>query len=825
MQPIFGCLPNTLAGILAVYITCDLSKWQVMMPSPTASATSVTPSRHLTSLHNAAPFMILGFIGPPVILADTTMPAATGSATIRLVSALGSVSAGIAAGAVSAILAELVFPPSVADGTRTGHEARLQRQILEAVKNNRVQNNLPAQQLQQSLAMVVDAYPSQSLKLFQGETTDGQIVLAYLHENTVIPLMRGGQVVLDPLKYAQNFPATRPELFHQPPTAWVRKPVMLRPSDPRRTQPPQTPPPVSRSSNLGALAIILSGLRGQISNPSTLPKTLDINGQCGMRETAESYLTNLGRDGLDQAARSIPPQTWEWGIPGGYHIKVKQLTSKYGLTYDIQIAGPDNKRWAFNEKIKFEATREGVKIPISTIPLSLNGTSEGYADLSLRVDGTGLNELEIKYTDPLGQIKILKLKPSLCNLDLTGSHLLRMNAGNSFDARYWTEAHLAQSAQVQRGQLTPGLLDLLRHIQPAASGQYLNHGSTALAALTRPLNLLKAAGVDFSPMSRLKNRVEAKNWLYSELQNAVRQGKIQPKDLVNPYRINYGIPALAALMPEPVSRTNAATNARNTAVPVAWVGAKTPEGKSLQAPIMRTNDGKVYYLRGKDTSYALPAKNLSQASEAARNLIRSGQANNLAALSHPTRHLRWVGAITPDGISVQGQLVFWRSESGQIQYGLKGTNNRLYPLLNAEGQAPKNSPEALQRAQDLIRHGAATHLHGLPDAQSVRQRRQSIQLLHTKVDIRRVKELVHQQGWLVTQLPNGKLFLTPTKSNKAGTPPALPPALQEALAQVFMVPVKRLHHGRQTLRLLGTDRDGLVVEARGGNLRGAKLQP
>jgi hypothetical protein len=787
------------------------------MPSTVASATSVTPPRNST-YPEAASFMILGFVASPAVLADIRMPVASVSAANRLGSAtraLASVGGGIATGAVSAILAELIFPRPAADGTRTGHETRFQRETLEAVKKNQVRHSLTAQQLQQSLALVADAYPGQSLKLLQGETTDRQMLLAYLHENTVIPLMRGGQVVLDPLRYAQNFTARRPELFHQPPAAWVRRPVMLQPPEPRRTQPPQTPPPVSRSSSLGAFAVILSGLRGQISNPSTLPKTLDINGQCGMRETAQSYLTNLGRDGLDQAARSIPPQTWEWRIPGGYHIKLKQLTSKYGLTYDVQITGPNDKRWAFNEQIKFEATREGVKIPIGTIPLSLNGTSQGYADLSLRADGGGLNELEIKYTDPLGQIRILKLKPSLCNLDLTGSHLLRMNAGNSSDARYWAEAHLAQSAKTQRGQLTPGLLDLLRHIQPAASGQYLNHGSAALAALTRPLNLLKAAGVDFSPVPHLKNRVEAKNWLYSELQNAVRQGKIQPKNLVNPYRINYGIPALAALMPEPMSRTNAATNARNTEVPVAWVGAKTPEGKSLQAPIIRTNDGKVYYLRGKDTSYALTAKNLPQASEAARNLIRRGQANNLVALSpHPPRHLRWVGAKTPDGMSVQGQLVFWRSESGQMQYGLKGTNNRLYALLNAEGQAPRNTPEAIKHAQDLIRHGAATHLHGLPDVQSVRQKGQNIQLLHTRVDIRRVKEVAQQQGWLVTQLPNSKLFLAPVQSAKAGTTPALPQALKENLARVLNKPVGSLQYSPQTLPLLGKDRGGYVVEVR-----------
>jgi hypothetical protein len=525
--------------------------------------------------------------------------------------------------------------------------------------------------------------------------------------------------------------------------------------------------------------------------------------QCGATETAQSYLVHLGRDGFDQAARAIPPQTWEWRIPG-YRIKVKQGWGKDGLTYHVELTGPDNKTRAFFQHA--EVNQKGTKIPVAHIPMNLAGGSQGYADLSLRVDGTGLNEFEIKHTDPQGQIKILKLKPTPCNVDLTGSRLLRLNVGNAHDARYWAEKHLAQTARAQHGQLMPGLLDLLTQIQPGASGQYLNHGSTALEALTRPLNLLKAAGVDLTPLQHIKNRTQAKNWLFHELQNAVSQGKIPAQALVNRYRINYGIPALAALMPEPARKTPARPERVEQ-----WVGAKTPQGTSLQAPVLSTNQGRVFYLKGKNTSYALPGTNLRQASEAARQLIRSGRANDFSTLpSHSPQHIRWVGAKTPDGISVQGQLVFWRNESGQVQYALKGTNHRLYPLLNAQGQAPSNALEATRRAQDLIRHGAATHLYALADAQPARPKPQKgIEQLHTKVDLRRVQEVVHQQGWAVTQLPNGQLFIADLGVKTGNLAQVL-----RALAQILNVPLNRLRHTAQTHRLLGQDRKGYIIEGR-----------
>jgi len=41
---------------------------------------------------------------------------------------------GVAAGGVTAVALELAFPRSVADGTRTGAETRLQQEALKAIR-------------------------------------------------------------------------------------------------------------------------------------------------------------------------------------------------------------------------------------------------------------------------------------------------------------------------------------------------------------------------------------------------------------------------------------------------------------------------------------------------------------------------------------------------------------------------------------------------------------------------------------------------------------------------------------------------------------------
>jgi hypothetical protein len=270
--------------------------------------------------------------------------------------------------------------------------------------------------------------------------------------------------------------------------------------------------------------------------------------------------------------------------------------------------------------------------------------------------------------------------------------------------------------------------------------------------------------------------------------------------LVNPFGINYGIPSLAALMPEPARKTLPSAVDRNGGIVAQWVGAKAPDGRALQAPIISTSNGKGFYLEGKDTSYALQGNNLDQASASARSLIQSGGAKDLPKLlEHSPKHLRWVGAKTPDGMSAQGQLVYWRDETGLLNYGLKG-KNRLYPLHSADGQPLSNTLEATKRAQELIRHGAATQLYALLD---------SIDLLHTKVDIRSVQNVVHQHGWTVTQLPNGKFFLV-----DLGEPTGNLPQLLQAMANVLKVPANSLQHSLQTLPLQGQNRKGYVVEAR-----------
>ena len=79
--------------------------------------------------------------------------------------------------------------------------------------------------------------------------------------------------------------------------------------------------------------------------------------------------------------------------------------------------------------------------------------------------------------------------------------------------------------------------------------------------LTKPLNALKNAGVDMAPLQRLQDkaasqprnsaqyrttRSEAARWMTQELSKAIAQGKIAPLDLVNDYKMNYGIASIVS---------------------------------------------------------------------------------------------------------------------------------------------------------------------------------------------------------------------------------------------------------------------------------------
>lgn len=340
------------------------------------------------------------------------------------------------------------------------------------------------------------------------------------------------------------------------------------PNVPKSTPPVVTPPGGGAGGFLNGLAAALLGayvgwnLQDWI--PRELhhrkpPKPFDENG-CRPEDLAESYLSNLQRNQVDERLKSIPPRSFKWDMPNGYGIEVKQGWSKYGLTYQLKLKAPDGSFVTENVDMKFEATQKGVTVPVLETPLVVKGENFGKLNLNLRVNSRGLDELGLTFTSHEGYVTKFKLKPGkLCGLDVTTGQLLRMNQGYQADAQKWVEIYLAKSAAQNKHNLYPGLIDLLVYMQPSASGVYRNHGSTALSVLTTALNQLKQAGVDFSKLHRLQKlgqeaaygsadykqyRRQIEQWFQSELNQAIGQGKVDPATLRNPYQINFGLDAI-----------------------------------------------------------------------------------------------------------------------------------------------------------------------------------------------------------------------------------------------------------------------------------------
>jgi hypothetical protein len=373
--------------------------------------------------------------------------------------------------------------------------------------------------------------------------------------------------------------------------ALVNSPPRIAPLQPPPTslQPsiktPPAAPPMSGGAGGGAAAL-LRGLGAWIGysipdwwNRITNSSTTTIQGNppnCDPQKVASDYLKNLKLDGIDQTLKAIPPQTFEWAAPNGYKVSVKQGWGKYGLAYTVTVKDAYGKAVNMGPSIevpKAQINSNGITVPVGKVPLVMAGENFGTLSLDLRVNNKGLDEAVFKLTGHSGVVTTLKLKPSKpCGLDLTQSQLLRVNAGNSADARYWGELHLAQSAQKNGGSLKEGLKDLLMVIEPSASGNYRNHGSDALAVLSKPLNALKNAGVDMRPLEKLQQsaaemsrntpeyrraRNDASKWLTDALSQAFKEGKISPLDLSNPYHINFGLAAVANAQ-GPLPRTQGA---------------------------------------------------------------------------------------------------------------------------------------------------------------------------------------------------------------------------------------------------------------------------
>jgi hypothetical protein len=118
---------------------------------------------------------------------------------------------------------------------------------------------------------------------------------------------------------------------------------------------------------------------------------------CGVVESARAYLNNLQRDGMDQAFRSIPARTYEWNLPTGHGVEVRQVVGKDGLTFDININEPSGKSYRL-QHVRAEVNEKGIKVPVGHVPLRVGDQTLGELDVALRVGITGLNEVTLRFT-------------------------------------------------------------------------------------------------------------------------------------------------------------------------------------------------------------------------------------------------------------------------------------------------------------------------------------------------------------------------------------------------------------------------------------------
>lgn len=347
---------------------------------------------------------------------------------------------------------------------------------------------------------------------------------------------------------------------------------------------------------------------------------------CGLAETAGAYLVNLQRDEIDHVLRSIPPRTFEWKLPDGQTVEVRQAVGKDGLTFDVNIRDPGGKRYRL-QSVRAEVTDKGIKVPAGRIPLQLGGRSLGELDVALRADPQGLNEVTLAHTGADGRVTVIKLKTRPCDPEAVGAEMMRMNVGGAKDARFLGEAHLARSARARGGNLHQGLTDLLMQIQPSANGLYRNHGSASLDLLARPLELLRKSGADLSGLHAIQRdygqlarrpdgkpidekafralRQQAWGWLQQALRASIDQGRIDPQALANRFGVNYGLDAVRTV----VVAKQAAARKRASAQPVERAyrqgeGIGTPFGQAIWAGRNATGDGLI---KTRTTSYTVPA--------------------------------------------------------------------------------------------------------------------------------------------------------------------------------------------------------------------------
>lgn len=402
---------------------------------------------------------------------------------------------------------------------------------------------------------------------------------------------------------------------------------------PTRISPPRTPPvapPPGGDLGLGALRGFAAGLGAWIGynlpdwidwlkNGRQLTTLQETDSNCRTEEWAGSYLQNLQRDGIDQGLKAIPPRTFSWDLPSGQSVKVKQGWGKDGLTYTVELKGVDGKTLKVDGvPVRLQATKKGGKFRVAETEWKVAGESFGKFSVDLRIDGKGLNEVELNFTNHRGYVATWKLKPAACNLDLTASRLLRVNQGSQLEAKRWVETYLAEGAVKAGGNLYPPLTDLLIYLQPTLGGIYRNHGSAALDVLTRPLNALRQAGVDMQPLQRIQAeartlpsdagrlrelRSAARQWLQSQLADAIGDGRIDAVALRNRFGLNLGVDALVDTA-GPAARVVApSSNLRSETV--GDINMREVVRAALPHPVKQTRDGRLFIARtGRDPNFA-----------------------------------------------------------------------------------------------------------------------------------------------------------------------------------------------------------------------------
>lgn len=399
-------------------------------------------------------------------------------------------------------------------------------------------------------------------------------------------------------------------LARQPVTATQFKPT---PTTVPRTPTPPAPVPASNPppSVFKLLAIGL-GLYVGWNAPDWIARAqrgtrifnIAEDASCGASDYATSYLTNLAYNNIDQALRSLPTTDHAWRLPNGYRIKLTQGYSKDGVTYQLTLTEPGGTQHKLRP-VKIGA--KGGKATIAEFPLTFGRQHFGRLRLELTGNASGLSSLDITTISHEGATTTFKLKPAPCYADADRQGLLRINQGRPADARRWVDAHLAASARAHGGNIAPGLIDLLAFIQPGPDGKYRNHGSPALATLTRALNALAAAGTDMRELERLQQaarnapshpayrqaRQQLQAWLQQQLDRQILAGRIDRLSLRNAYGINFGSTRLANASQLQGPAFDPPSN-RTTGKPELEIPWSRLRFALTPTPVSQTRDGRLF---------------------------------------------------------------------------------------------------------------------------------------------------------------------------------------------------------------------------------------